>query len=139
MRFARPPAVASAGRLPIAGEGCDGPVSLDHPHAVGGRIGDIDVPSRVDGQAGGVAELSRDGQPPITTGARLPRPGDRLDDPAAVDSSDAEVGRVGEVQIAGAVQQQRLRRRHAGLHGRAAISRESRLAGPGQRGNNTGR
>ena len=128
----RQPAVAAEAFLPRAGESRDHAGRVDPPHSVARVARGVHVSRPVHRHARGIGQSSLDRRTAVPAEAFLPRAGDGGNRPRGIDSTNAIVAGIRDVQIARPV------RRHArgvvqsSLDCRAAVAAEAALARAGE-------
>ena len=124
------PAEAGDGRT---GEAGDDPVGVDLPDAVDLRLGDVEHAAGPHGDSAGLRQIGLASRAAVAVAASGPGPGDRRDRSGGVDLADPVVVRVGDVEIAGSVEEDPLRVGQLGADRRPVVASESTRAGPGDR------
>src|SRR5262249_5693827 len=125
--------VAGEALLTRAGDGSDDAVGVHPADAVIVRVDDVQAAVGADRHAAGVPDLRLRGLAAVAGDARIPRPGDRGDDPVRANAADAVVAVVHEVHRPVGSDPERPGDVELGLVGLAAVAREPGLARAGDR------
>ena len=120
--FGRRPAVARVTVAAVAGYRGDGGALGDHADAPVQRIGHIEVPVRIHGDAGGRVQLGGAGLPGLARESGRTVAGDRVDVEFGIDHAHAAIGRLGDVHVAGGIHRNTVRLEQARSGGQASVA-----------------
>src|SRR5581483_11973860 len=125
--------IAAVSLASVAGDGADGAAGSHFPDDVIAEIGDVQIAGGIDGEADGSVQLRVGGGAAVARVSDAAAAGDCRDG-AAGDFAHAGGQRVGDVDVAGAIDGETFRGIQLGAGGRAVIAAEARRAVAGEIG-----